>query len=143
LRSDVTRKLALGPAPETRLPAEAYTPEITHRVYDALRQNAATTLAAGHTAIIDAVSLTPEERQSFAEISRKAGVPFTGLWLDADAAAMESRIRHRQSDASDATAEVLNQQLRQDPGPIDWTRVDAGGGPEECLAAARRALAAA
>ena len=143
VRSDVTRKLALGAAPETRLPAEAYTPEITRRVYDALRQNAAAALAAGYTAIIDAVSLTPEERRSFAEIARKAHVPFTGLWLDADAAAMEGRIRRRRGDASDATAEVLNQQLCQDPGPIDWTRIDAGGGPEECLAAARRALAAA
>jgi aminoglycoside phosphotransferase family enzyme/predicted kinase len=143
LRSDVTRKLALGAAPETRLPAAAYTPEITRRVYDALGEKAAVALAAGYTAIVDAVSLAPEERRSFAEIARKAGVPFCGLWLDADAETMKGRVRDRRDDASDATADVLAQQLREDPGPLDWVRVDAGGGAEECLAAARRALAAA
>jgi hypothetical protein len=142
LRSDVTRKLALGEAPEIRLPPAAYTPEITLRVYDALREKAAATLAAGYTAIIDAVSLEPEERRSFAEVARRAGVPFTGLWLEADGSTMARRIRKRRGDASDATAEILARQLTQDPGPLDWSRVDAGAGPEECLAAARRVLAA-
>ena len=36
LRSDVTRKLLLGVAPETRLPAEAYNRDVTRRVYSAL-----------------------------------------------------------------------------------------------------------
>ena len=31
-------------------------------------------------------------------------------------------------------------QLEQDPGPIDWIRLDAGGGPEATVSAARRAL---
>ncbi len=141
LRSDVIRKLALGAAPEIRLPAEAYTPEITRRVYDALREKAATALAAGYTVIIDAVSLTPPERQSFVEVAHKGGVPFTGLWLQADADAMERRLRDRRGDASDATAEVLARQMRQAPGAMDWIPIDAGGGPEQCLAAARRALA--
>jgi hypothetical protein len=140
LRSDVTRKLLLGTAPETRLPAGAYTPEITDRVYDALRRKAAAALAAGYSVIIDAVSLVPTERRSFAEIARAAGVPFSGLWLQADTVAMTQRLHQRRGDASDATAEVLALQLRQDPGAIDWTRIDASGGPEACLAAARRAL---
>jgi aminoglycoside phosphotransferase family enzyme/predicted kinase len=141
LRSDVTRKLALGAAPETRLPAEAYTAEITQRVYDRLQEKARAALAAGYTAIIDAVALLPDERRAFADVACKAGVPFTGLWLEADAEAMAGRIRTRRGDASDATAEVLAQQLRQGPGPLDWTRIDASGSPSECLAAARRALA--
>jgi uncharacterized protein len=140
LRSDVTRKLALGADPETRLPPEAYAPDITRRVYDALRDRAAAALAAGYTAIIDAVSLRAEERRSFAAVAQQMGVPFTGLWLEADSMAMERRIIARHLDASDATAEILALQLRQDPGPIDWVRLDASGGPADCLAAARRAL---
>lgn len=140
LRSDVTRKLLLGAAPETRLPADAYTPDVTRRVYDALRQKAATALAAGYSVIIDAASLLPAERRSFAEIARNAGVPFSGLWLEAGAEAMADRIRARRGDASDATPEILAQQLAQNLGEIDWTRIDGGGGPEQCLAAARRAL---
>ncbi|MGH7030795.1 MAG: AAA family ATPase, partial [Stellaceae bacterium] len=141
LRSDVTRKLLLGVAPETKLPTVAYTPEITGRVYDALRRKAATALAAGYSVVIDAVALRPAERQSFAAVARAAGVPFLGLWLEAAAEAMAERVRARRGGASDATPAVLALQLRRDPGEIDWTRIEAGGGAEQCLAAARRALA--
>ena len=140
LRSDVARKLMLGAAPETHLAADAYRPEITRRVYAGLRDKAAAALAAGYCAIIDAVSLRPVERRAFAETAHAAGVPFTGLWLDADAVAMADRIGARRGDASDATADILARQLRQDPGALDWTRIDAGGGPEQSLAAARHAL---
>ena len=141
IRSDVTRKLLCGVAPETPLPASAYRPEITRRVYDALRRKAVTALAAGYSAIVDAVSLHPAERAALAEVARQAGVPFSGLWLEAAPEAMAERITTRRHDASDATAAVLARQLDHDPGPIDWTRLDAGGGPETTLAAARRALA--
>jgi aminoglycoside phosphotransferase family enzyme/predicted kinase len=140
LRSDVTRKLLLGVEPEERLPASAYTRETSRLVYEALCRKAATGLAAGYTVVIDAVALTLAERSSFAELARVAKVPFSGLWLEARPEAMANRIRSRIRDASDASPEVLAEQLRQDPGKIDWTRIDAGGGPEECLAAARRVL---
>ena len=141
LRSDVMRKRLLGVDPETRLPADGYTREITRRVYDTLCRKAAAGLAAGYSVIIDAVSLMPQERRSFAEVARAAAVPFSGLWLEGPAATMASRILARRHDASDASPEILAEQLRHDPGPIDWIRIDAGGGPEECFAAAQRALA--
>jgi predicted kinase len=56
---------------------------------------------------------------------------------------MANRIRGRVGDASDASPEILAEQLRHDAGEIDWVRIDAGGRPEDCLAAARRSLAAA
>jgi len=90
--------------------------------------------------IIDAVSLKPEERQSFAAIAEAAAVPFSGLWLEAPAMTMDQRLQARRHDASDASPEVLAQQLGQDPGPLDWVRVDASGGAADCLAAARRSL---
>ena len=73
-------------------------------------------------------------------VAEAAGVRFSGLWLAAPAAAMEERLRARRGDASDASPAVLARQLRQDPGPLDWVRIDAGAGPGECLAAAQRAL---
>ncbi len=142
LRSDVTRKLLLGVDPEERLPATAYTRETSACVYDALCRKAAVGLAAGYTVIIDAVALTAEERNSFAEVARAAAVPFSGLWLEARPEAMANRIRGRVRDASDASPEILAEQLRHDSGKIDWVRIDAGGRPEDCLAAARRAVAA-
>jgi predicted kinase len=53
---------------------------------------------------------------------------------------MDLRLRARRHDASDASPEVLAQQLRQDPGKVDWIRIDANTGPADCLSAARRAL---
>jgi len=92
--------------------------------------------------VIDAVALAAEERNSFAEVARAAVVPFSGLWLEARPEAMANRIRGRVRDASDASPEILAEQLRQDLGKIDWVRIDAGGRTEDCLAAARRAVAA-
>src|SRR6185369_1428230 len=117
------------------LPASAYAPEVSDRVYEALRQKAAAALAAGCSAIIDAVSLRPEERRSF------AAVPFSGLWLAAPAPAMEHRLRARRNDASDASPEILARQLRVDAGPMDWTIIDADIGAEACRAAGRAAVA--
>jgi uncharacterized protein len=76
LRSDVIRKRLFGVAPETRLPASAYTTEVSRRVYEALREKAAAALAAGYSVIIDAVSLKPEERQSFVAVAKATSVPF-------------------------------------------------------------------
>jgi uncharacterized protein len=140
LRSDVIRKRLFGVAPETHLPASAYASEVSHLVYETLRRQAANALAAGYSVIIDAVSLKPAERQAFAAVAEVAAVPFSGLWLAAPASTMEGRLRARRHDASDASPEVLAQQLRQDPGSMDWLRIDAGAGPADCLSAARRAL---
>jgi hypothetical protein len=140
LRSDVIRKRLFGAGPETRLPASAYAPEVSRQVYEALRRKAAAALATGYSVIVDAVSLKPEERQSFAAVAEAAAVPFSGLWLAAPASTMEARLRARRHDASDASPEVLTLQLGQDAGPIDWVIIDAGTGPEICPAAARRAL---
>ena len=141
LRSDVIRKRLFGVAPETPLPASAYAPEVSRRGYGALRRKARAALAAGYSVIIDAVSLKPEERQSFAAVAEAASVPFSGLWLAAPELTMAARLRARRHDASDASPEVLAQQLQQDAGPIDWIIIDAGTGPEACLATARGALA--
>lgn len=140
LRSDVIRKRLFGLDPEARLPEQAYAVEATARVYAALRDKAAVALAAGYCAVIDAVALRPEERQSFAAVARKAGVPFTGIWLDAPVVALSRRVAARRGDASDATPEVVERQSRADPGPLDWTRIDAGGSAADVLAALQGAL---
>jgi aminoglycoside phosphotransferase family enzyme/predicted kinase len=140
LRSDVLRKRRFGVMPEEPLPAEAYRPEVTASVYRELCERAATALDAGYVAVIDAVALRDEERRAFAEVAAAAGVPFTGLWLDAPAATMRGRIDVRTGDASDASVEVLAQQLQVDPGALDWRRIDASGCPEATLETARRAI---
>src|SRR5271169_4154474 len=140
LRSDVIRKRLFEVAPETRLPASAYTAQVSCRVYQTRRRKAANALAAGYSVIVDAVSLKPSERQSFVTVAEAAGVPFAGIWLEAPPGTMDRRLRARRDDASDASPEVLAQQLRQDTGTVEWVRIAAGGDPESCLSAARRSL---
>jgi uncharacterized protein len=140
LRSDVLRKRRFGLEPETALPPAGYTEAVTVLVYADLCKGAATALRAGYAAVIDAVALRPDEREAFASIAVECGVPFIGLWLDAPAETMRVRIGARRGDASDATSEVLDRQLALEPGPLDWSRIDASGDPEATLAAAGKAL---
>jgi aminoglycoside phosphotransferase family enzyme/predicted kinase len=126
IRSDVIRKRHFAVAPEASLPAEAYTPAVTARVYRTMLDEAARCLAGGHSAILDAVFLRRGERDAAEEAARRHGVGFAGFWLEAPAAVTEDRVAHRRDDASDADAAVLRMQRTIDPGEIDWTRIDAG-----------------
>ena len=70
LRSDVERKALFGVAETDRLPAEAYTPEITAQTYAVLADKARRTIAAGHSAIVDAVFSDTAERDAVAAVAR-------------------------------------------------------------------------
>jgi uncharacterized protein len=140
LRSDVIRKRLLDVPLEERCAASAYTKEVTAEVYARLRQQASDALAAGYSVILDAVAADPGERADFAATAKAAGVPFTGLWLEAPPAALEKRIRNRRDDVSDATVDVVHQQLGWDVGRLDWATIAADGELSVCVAAAARIL---
>jgi aminoglycoside phosphotransferase family enzyme/predicted kinase len=140
LRSDVERKALLGAAETDRLSAHAYAPEMTARTYAVLIDKAHRTIAAGHSAIVDAVFSDAAERDAVAAIARANGVAFAGLFLTADLATRIARIGHRTGDASDADAAVARQQEDYALGSLDWSRVDASGTPEDTRVRAKRVL---
>jgi uncharacterized protein len=140
LRSDVERKSLFGTAETDRLPADAYAPEVTARTYATLVDKARRIIAAGHSAIVDAVFSDAAERDAVAAVARADGVVFAGLFLTADLATRIARIGHRTGDASDADAAVARRQEDYALGSLDWSVVDASGTPEETLAGAKRAL---
>jgi 2,3-bisphosphoglycerate-independent phosphoglycerate mutase len=140
LRSDVIRKRLFGVAPETRLPSSAYDKATNERVYRKVYDEAAAALGAGYSVIADAAFLDPAERAAIAVVAARAGVPFTGLWLEARAKTLRQRIAARRGDASDADRAVLDFQLSRDLGPLDWARVDASGSIRSVTAAAGRYL---
>jgi hypothetical protein len=140
LRSDVIRKKLFGAAPTARLGPEAYREGVSVKVYDRMISRARTLLGAGHSVIVDAVYLEDRDRARIEQAAIDTGVPFAGLWLTAPAETLLARVRGRKDDASDATAAVLQSQLEVDPGPLDWSKVDAGGAPEAVAASARQAL---
>lgn len=126
LRSDVLRKRLVGVDPGSRAGPEAYGSGMSERVYEGLRLAAATALAAGRTVVIDAVHARPDERAAIEAVGRKLGVPFHGIWLDAPATTLIDRVERRRGDVSDATADVVRQQLGYDLGEVSWRRVAAG-----------------
>lgn len=139
-RSDVIRKQRAGVSDTDRLPESAYSRESSRAVYAALLARAEQALAASHGAVVDAVFARSEERAQIEDVARKAGVSFTGLWLDADPVTLAVRVSGRFGDASDADARVVAAQATYDPGEIRWHRIDAAKSPDDARAAARAIL---
>lgn len=133
LRSDVLRKRLFRKSPEEQLPPEAYSKTVNDKVYADLERRAAELLGLGHSVVIDAVAAKPEERAAMADLARRAGAGFSGIWLQAPEGTLLARLAQRGKDASDATASVLRRQLTYDLGTIDWTRVDADRPRDEVI----------
>jgi aminoglycoside phosphotransferase family enzyme/predicted kinase len=122
LRSDEIRKRLWRVAPTERLPPAAYGADSSAAVYRELLANAAACLRAGWAVVVDAVFLRPEERRSVEAVARDAGFGFEGIWLEASPTTLRARIERRVDDASDADGHVLDKQLAQDAGLVEWPR---------------------
>ena len=133
LRSDVARKQLFAKKETDRLPASAYTPESSARVYQELMKQADRVLTQGFTVIVDAVFARPDEREEIHGLATRLKVPFAGLFLVADLRIRQERIHHRVNDASDATVAVAEEQERYQLGAMNWLQVDASGTPEATL----------
>ncbi len=130
LRSDVIRKTLLGVSPLTPLGPEGYAPAVSRRVYETIADRARAALDAGHAVIADAVFASPHDREQIAVLASNAGAPFLGLWIDGPPAELARRLAERGADASDATADVLQGQVRSGSGPVEWTRLDGSLGAD-------------
>src|SRR5205823_373254 len=100
-----------------------------------------TALAAGHSVIADAVFARPHDRDDLARVAQEAAVPFIGLWIDGPHDILARRLRERVGDVSDATAGVLDLQMRAGIGPLDWHRLDGSTDIEAVQQSARAIVA--
>jgi len=145
LRSDLERKSLFGARETARLGSQSYSCKVSAQVYGTLRRKARTTLKAGHSVLVDAVHAQPEERSCIERVAAELGLPFRGLWLEADPPRLVERVTARRDDASDATASVVRQQLRLDIGELSpaWSVLDANGSATNILQQASIILAGA
>jgi aminoglycoside phosphotransferase family enzyme/predicted kinase len=140
LRTDVERKLMAGVNMDDRLPPESYTKQASDKVYAAVLEKARAALRAGWPVIVDAAFLDRGERDAVEQLAGECGTVFTGLWLEADEEVLVERVTARRGDASDATANVVRQQLSRGAGDTGWARVDAGGKVDATVSASKAAL---
>src|SRR5271170_250177 len=120
LRTDFERKVIFTVEETARLPASAYTPEITRDIYRRLIDKARVALRAGQAVALDATFATASERQTAAGAAAEVGAAFTGLFLDAPLATRLDRIAARRADASDADADVAGRQTAEPLGERGW-----------------------
>lgn len=139
-RSDIERKSLFGRDEHESLPQDAYSPSVTRRVYATIMDKARRAIAAGHSAILDAVFATPQERAGAAKSAEILSVRFHGFFLDADLDTRVARLTARRHDASDAGPAVARQQEAYELGALEWARIDASGTPEETLVRVREAM---
>ena len=95
LRSDEIRKRLWGVAPTERLPAEAYAGKVGKRVYRRLFEEAALSLQAGRSVVLDAVFMKAAERDRAAAVAAACGARFEGVWLHAAPDTLRARIGGR------------------------------------------------
>jgi len=136
ISSDRTRKAMFHVAPREALPPEAYSAEVSARVYADMATRAHQLLADGVTVIADAVHERIEDRTRIQAAAHAAGVSFDGLWLEADPDQLRSRLDTRDPGASDADAEVLAKQLSRAPTALDWQTVSTTSSFADSLNAA-------
>lgn len=129
LSSDRIRKRLHGIEAESRLPLEAYRPEISEKVYATQASEATIGLRSGHAVIADAVFDRPQDRERIEHCAAGAGVPFEGIWLEAPTDTLLTRVGGRVGDASDATMEVVRAQAARQLAPVRWRRISANDTP--------------
>jgi predicted kinase len=119
IRSDVERKRLFGLAAaehgEAGPQAGIYSPQVNALTYARLHSLAEMLLLAGGTVIVDAAFLRRADRDAFHALAVHAGARFEILAPVAAPARLAERIEARRAagqDASDATPEVLAQQMR-------------------------------
>jgi predicted kinase len=135
VRSDIERKRLFGIAAHEKLPAAAYTPDISNQVYAICRKRARMTLEAGQAVILDAVHAKPEERDAAKALAAEMRVPFTGFWLDAPPEILRRRVANRTGDVSDATPDIVDVQLGYAIGRQNFAVIDARGPVDQVAAA--------
>lgn len=131
--SDRIRKGLFGVPSETRLPEGAYRPEISDKVYREMAVRTGFILSRGGSVVADAVFERLGDRERIEKEAANRGIPFVGVWLEADPTVLRQRVKKRKGGPSDATVDILSKQLQRNTGGITWQRLDAARNPKDIV----------
>ncbi|WP_378949763.1 AAA family ATPase [Mesorhizobium sp. ANAO-SY3R2] len=134
VESDRIRKALHGVPAETPLPARAYRPEVSERVYAEMAWRASLILSEGACVVADAVFDRAADRQRMERSAIGSRVPFSGFWLEASPELLWQRVSDRRGGPSDATVDILSRQLQRDGKETTWMKLDAARTPAEIVA---------
>jgi len=124
LNSDTERKDEFNVSSTHHLGLAHYNEKNADRVYDRLLRRTTRAIDANYPVIVDATFLTKARRDEIQQLAEKKQVDFYGVWLMAPVQIMRGRIEARREDASDADVSILDKQLKQNKGTIDWQHID-------------------
>lgn len=106
IRSDVERKRLYADN------SDLYNTETTQQVYQNLAEMAGELLTDGYHVIVDATFIDIRQISLFQQLAARMDIPFHILEFNARPDTLRKRIRLRKQDYSDATIDVLEQQLQ-------------------------------
>ena len=116
IRSDVERNRLFGDLPTDK----KYSATSTQAVYHHLATLTETAIGSGYSVVVDATFLKREFREMFAEIARRLQLRFGIVECEANPATLRQRVASRTADASEATVEIIDAQLKsRDPLTAD------------------------
>ena len=140
LRSDLERK---PNPPDHTLPTSGgtdYSANARNAVYARMMSRAEKIVETGHSVLLDATFLNPENRREARRMARRLGAAFLPLWLEAPLSVMIERVGKRVGDASDADESVVRRQFDAATSPKSWPVLNTQGGVEQTCELAARAL---
>tara|TARA_R110000764_G_scaffold165913_4_gene252863 strand:- start:9222 stop:9809 length:588 start_codon:yes stop_codon:yes gene_type:complete len=112
-----------------KLPVEAYSAEFRTKSYTQLFTAVASAIQTNDVVIIDASFTSEDQRTELADLAKKQGSLFAGIWLNATTETMmnraDARAQSTEKSISDADGAIVKLQLKSDLGVISWPQIDA------------------
>jgi aminoglycoside phosphotransferase family enzyme/predicted kinase len=149
IRSDLVRKELAGISPSSRISSEwnqgIYTPSWTERTYEECLNRAEEILFQGKRVVVDATFREDANRRKFLELASRLAVPAVFFLCQADPEVVQSRLRRRQGDASDANWSTYQkaadewQEFGAETKPV-LRILPTSGDPKSTLLSARQTL---
>jgi aminoglycoside phosphotransferase family enzyme/predicted kinase len=124
ISSDIERKRLYHISPLTRMPnsekQHLYSDQMSRTTYQQLLKKTQVMLESGMSVVVDATFLEHSHRQPFIELAQSMGISIGIFMILADLDTLKNAITHRnntKTDPSDATIEVMQQQLEYNAPP--------------------------